>query len=108
MTTSNYGSGSNCGTNTYGSSSSATATCSEATPGTAYNVNEIPTPGCYSCSWNGALLRVSGAGFASNGYTTFNFTSSEPMTVTYLTDDPTASLEECRRIAARSNVYSAF
>ena len=86
----------------------ATATVAEPTCGTTYSVNEIPSPGCYVCHWNGSLLRVSNAAFTVAGFTSFNFTSSDPMTVTYLTNDPTATIEECRTDANGANVYANF
>ena len=86
----------------------ATATATEPTCGTTYSVNEIPSPGCYVCHWNGSLLRVSGAAFTAAGFTSFNFTSSDPMTVTYLTNNPTATTEECRTEANAANVYANF
>lgn len=97
---------SNCGTNGGYSNNSGTATCTE--PGATYDVNAISSPGCYACNWNGALLRVSEECFTSDGTTGYSYTTNDSMTVTYLTDDPTASDDECRRIAARANVYTSF
>jgi hypothetical protein len=96
------------GTATGTASATATATCIEPTCGSTYSVNEIPTAGCYVCHWNGSLLRVSEAAFTTSGFTSFNFTSSDPLTVTYLTNDPTASVESCRKNATGSNVYCNF
>ena len=120
MTTSNNGS--NCGNNTSGNTgwstsnananananANTTATVAEPTCGTTCSVNEITSPGCYVCHWNGSLLRVSGAAFTAAGFTSFNFTSSDPMTVTYLTNNPTATTEECRTEASAANVYANF
>jgi Zn-dependent M28 family amino/carboxypeptidase len=112
MTTKNNGS--NCGYNSEGTTSwktggsTATATLSDLTCGSTFSVNEIPSPGCYACHWNGSLLRVSDAAFTSGGFTSFNFTSSDPMTVTYLTNDPTATIENCRTWADGANVYCNF
>jgi Zn-dependent M28 family amino/carboxypeptidase len=122
MTTSNNtNNGSNCGWNNgYGTANwngttenatattNATATCIEPTCGSTYGVNEIPGPGAYVCHWNGSLLRVSDAAFTSGGFTSFNFTSSDPLTVTFLTNDPTATLETCRSYATGTNVYCNF
>jgi hypothetical protein len=116
MTTSNNGS--NCGYNGgYGNganwnegtgTATTTSTCTEIACGTTYGVNEIPTPGAYVCNWNGSLLRVSTACFTNAGFTNFNFTSSDPLTVTYLTNDPTASVEDCRTWATDANVFCNF
>lgn len=124
MTTSNNGSncGSQYGNNQYGkntgnwattgtTSSQATtgsATCVEPLSGNTYDVNEIPAAGCYVCNWNGSLLRISEAAFTSGGFTSFNFTSTDPLTVTYLCSDPAATLEECRSSATGYNVYCNF
>jgi hypothetical protein len=118
MTTSNSNTGSYCGSNagntntTWANRTSATttgaATCAEPACGSSWSVNEIPTPGCYVCHWNGSLLRVSDAAFTTGGFTSFNFTSSDPLTVTYLTNDPTATIEECRNWANGTNVYCNF
>lgn len=83
-------------------------TYAEPSCGTNYDVNEIPSPGCYVCNWNGALMRVSDAAFMSGGFTSFNFTCTDPLTVTYLCCDPTATVEECRNWASGSNVYCNF
>lgn len=107
-TTSNWsskGGSSGCsGTGKNGGCGTATA----AKTGTTYNVNEIPTAGCYVCNWNGSLLRVGTGCFSSSGNAAFSFACSDDLTVTYLGDDPTASLETCRNQANSASVYSNF
>ena len=109
----NYTSSSNGNTTSNSNACASTtkntaATCTEYKAGTTWDVNAITSPGCYVCNWNGSLLRVSDTCFSSSNFTGFNFTSSDSLTVTYLTNDPTATVETCRDIATSTYVYTNF
>ena len=95
-------------TKTTSTSCSGTATCTTFEPGTAYSVNEINTPGCYVCNWNGALLRVNENCFDSSNNTWFSFWSNDPLNVTYLTDNPYASIGECRELAKTYKISTNY
>ncbi len=97
--------GSTCGSST---TTTTTDTCTTIKPGTSYDVNQIPSAGCYVCNWNGSLLRINASCFESNGKTTFSYWSSDPLTVTYLTDNPNAPVETCREIANAAYTYFNF
>jgi len=95
------------GTSNPGSNSS-TSTCTEVTIGTTCEANAITSPGCYVCNWNGSLLRVTNSCFTTSNSVAFSYACSDPLTVTFLSNDPTATLEQCRTIANGAHVYSNF
>ncbi len=113
-TNNNTYSNTNCNSNTTdgcstgNTSKTATGTCTEYAAGTTFDVNALTSPGCYVCNWNGSLLRVSDTCFSSSNFTGFNFTCSDTLTVTYLTNDPTATTETCRSLASSCYVYTNF
>ena len=102
----NTNSNSNSGTGT--GTATATATCTETPTGTTFTVNDIATPGCYVCNWNGSLLRLNDSCFDSSNNTYFSFSSNDTMTVTFLSDNPYASIGECRQIANSSDITFNF
>lgn len=104
-TTGTTGTSKNYGT---GNTSTGTATCSPTATGTSFTVNDITSPGCYVCDWNGALLRLNDSCFDSSNNTYFSFSSNDTLTVTYLTDNPYASVGECRQIANSSDIIFNF
>ena len=109
MTTAYTKTGTTTGPSTTGcSTGSATATCSDITTGTTFSVNEITTPGCYVCNWNGSLLRVNENSFDSSGNTYFTFSSNETLTVTYLSENPYSAIGECRTTAKNCGVSFNF
>ena len=87
---------------------SATATCTEFTTGTTFGINDITSPGCYVCNWNGSLLRINESCFDSSGHTYFAFSSNETLTVTYLTDNAYSPVGECRQTAKSSGISVNF
>ena len=78
---------------------SSTATCTTTMPGTTCTINEISSPGCYVCNWNGSLLRVNESCFDSSNNTWFSFCSNDTLTVTFLCENPYTSIGECRDLA---------
>lgn len=76
-----------------------TCTTTTTAPGTTCAVNEITTPGCYVCNWNGALWRVGENCFDADGNCCTTFECSTPMTVTFLCDDPDCTTTEARALA---------
>lgn len=103
-----FGTGNTTGTTGSTGCGTGSSTCTNIKPGTTFNVNEVTSPGCYVCNWNGSLLRIGSNGFNGNGNMTFSFQCSDPLSVTYLTDEPTTSIEECRAIANAAYTYFNF
>ena len=97
-----------CTTTTSYGGGTATATCTTMTAGTTCSVNEITTPGCYVCNWNGSLLRVNDNCFDSSNNTWFSFWSNDSLTCTFICDNPYASIGECRETAKACGVSCNF